>query len=362
MLILLSSLVLFSCGSDSSESVPPANTDTGTGGTDNTTTNNLAAVQTDYQAIFLPVSSSSSDVMNVGGQTITLESGSGYIYRYVPEVPALERLENTYNATNNYSCEGAGAQKPYTTGQLLFNIEVCPNYNYGYSIIDAEQIDSSTGEQIGITCNLYLSGTSQVSITFFVIGNTMYYRDSSHNLKQRAVGCGPASTLLAVGDVNNTGYLYGINGQMISVKEDYTNNEYTIRQHNLSDGVISANLVTFSAGSSNDEYRFYEGDDALYWTIYNRNSMALSFYRFDVTGSPTQILNTTLTDSMIGCAVDASAGKVLISYKYVASRTTSGYATSWNTVTRTYDVSSASMTTLDVGNNFNSTLQYLIYQ
>lgn len=361
LLLVLSSSIMLSCDS-SSTSVSTIDTNDSVDTTD-TSTNDLTTVLTDYQGVFLPRSSSSNDVMNIGGQTITLESGSGYLYRYVPEIPALERLDNTYNATNNYSCDSAGAQKPYTTKQALFNIEVCPDIGDGYSIIDVEQIDATTGEMIGNTCNLYLSGTSQVSIDFSVIVDNMYYVDSSGNLITRSTACGSTTTLLSASDSNNAGRFYGINGNLISVENDvFYNNEYIIRLHDLSSGVISSSLTTISVNDSDDEYRFFEGDDALYWYVYNRNSKTLAIYRYDLSGTPTQILSTMLSDSMIGCAVDASASGVLLVYKYVATRNASDYATSWTTVSQIYDVNSSTTSTLDLGSNFNSTMQYMVYE
>jgi len=366
-LVVLNSAILLSCSSSSptgSETAVIDSTDNTTDTvTTDTSTSGLASVVSGYQGFFLPQSSSSSDVLNIGGQSISLESGGGYIYRYVPEIPALERLDNTFNATNNYSCDNAGTQKPYTTAQLLFNIEVCPDIDDGYSIIDVEQVDASTGALMGNGCNLLLSGSSQVSIEFSVIAGTMYYSDSDGNLITSPTDCDPATTLLAAGDSNNTGRFYGIDGNLVSVKDDvFSNSEYIIRLHDLSSGVISSTLTTISVSDRDDEYRFFEGDDALYWYVYNRDSHVLMIYRYDLSGTPALIFNTALSDSMIGCAVDASAGKVLISYKFVATRTDNQLATSWTVVSQLYDVNSATLATLDLGSNFDSTMQYMVYE
>lgn len=302
--------------------------------------------------------------MNIGGQSITLESGSGYIYRYVPNIPALERFDSTYNATNNYSCSSAGAQKPYSSGQVLFNIEVCPNYGGGYSLVDVEQLNIATGELMGYSCDLVLSGTSQVSIEVMYLSDYLYYVGSNGDLLRGLPDCSTPSTILTSGDTNNTGRFYAVDGQLISVVDDvFYNDRYLLRRHNLSTGVITSSLIEITvADSSKEEYWFFEGDDALYWAVYHRDTYSLSIYRYVPDGSVETIHSTTLSDAKTGIGIDASGGKVLISYKYVAARNSSDYAIAWTQETWIYDIANDTLTALDLNNNFSSTIQYLIYE
>ena len=360
--IALLGSVLISCGGGGSSSDNSADNNGNSQGAGSSSATQIAQVSTGDQAVFLARSSSSSDVMNIGGQTVTLESGSGYLYRYVPSIPALERFDSTYNATNNYSCNSAGAQKPYTSGQALFNIEVCPNYSGGYSLVDVEQVNTATGELLGYSCNLILSGTSQVSIEIMYLGGYLYYVDSSGDLLRGLPNCSTPSTILSAGDSNNTGTFYGIAGQLISVYDDvFYNDRYILRRHNLDNGTITGSLIEITTTDSKEEFWFFEGDDALYWAVYHRDNYTLDFYRYVPDGSVQNIYSTTLSDAKTGIAIDASGGEVLISYKYVASRDTNGYATSWTQVTWIYDVAGDTLSDLDLNNNFESSIQYLIY-
>ena len=169
--------------------------------------------------------------------------------------------------------------------------------------------------------------------------------------------------MLASGDDDNTGDFYNINGTLIAVADDTTNDQYIITSRSTSTGAILSTLLSYDYDDSSDVgYTFYEGDDALYWTIYDSSTLSFTVIRYPLSGSATEIYSTTLSDSLVGKAVDASGGKVLIAYKYVATRDDSGVATSYTTVGLLYTVSSETSSELSLSDFFENYMQLLIFE
>lgn len=331
---------------------------------DTTDDTDAAALSSGDTGIFVSISSSSSDTMSVGGQPVTIESGSSYIYRYVPDDSSVERLDNTYDLFNNYSCDSAGDQRPQTIGQRLLNIEVCPDIDDGFSTIDVEDVDPSTGSILSSSCSFGVAGTSPYSIDVTLIGDTLYYINTDGDLVTRDLSTCGTETLLPNADTDGelgSSDLFAVDGQLVSVLDDYANDRYVIKLRSSSTGALTDSLYILDY-QDNESINFYEGDDALYVSIYNTTTYSYSIERAPLVGDSEEIYSTTFSDALIGASIDASGGKVLIVYKYVLTRDGQGYATSWQTEGRIYDVSSGTEEEVVIDDFFDTLMQIMVYE
>lgn len=341
-----------------------------TTGTDDVTdgdndTDDATAVSAGDTGIFVSISSSSSDTMSIGGQSVTIESGSSYIYRYVPDIPSADRLDNTYDLFNNYSCDSAGDQRPQTIGQKLLNIEVCPNYDYYESTIDVEDVDPLTGSILSSSsCSFDVAGTSPYSIDVTLIGDTLYYINTDGDLTTRDLSTCGSETVLSNADAEGelgSSDLFAIDGQLVSVLHDLTNTLYTIKLRSATTGAITESLYTLDY-YDNESINFYEGDDALYISIYNSVTYSYSIERAPIVGSSEEIYSASFPDALIGESIDASGGKVLIVYKHVLTRNDQNYATSWQTEGRIYNVSTGTEEEITLDDFFDTLMQIMVYE
>jgi len=334
----------------------------GSGATDGGT---VTAASSGDIGIFVSLGESDASSITAGGSTITISEGTAYIYRILLNIPSLDQLDNTLDMTNNYSCDSAADQKPYTVGQQLYNIEVCPDIDNYDSTLSVEEINPSTGVVVNSSCSIEASGSSPYSLRFTAIDDTFYYIDDGGNLVSQSSACGGETTLLSSGDDDNDFTdLVGINGQLIGVVKDTATTQYHIESHSLTTGAISERLTSFTYVDDDDVgYNFWEGDDALYISAYDSDFLDFVVWRYPLSGDLTLILNVDLTDSLIGQAVDASGGQVMMVYKHVATRNDSDYATSWTTVGTIYTVASeASTTVTDIDEYFDALMQILVFE
>lgn len=360
------------CGGSTTAATAGGGSDAG-GGSSSSSSSSSGGTDTptpsaDAVGLFASFSSSSSDTINAGGQAITIEEGTSYIYRYLPDSAAADRFDNTLDAYNSFSCDSAGDQRSYTSEQSLYNLEVCPDIEDGESIVDIEKINASTGAIADAGCSLTIAGTSPLSIALTIINDTLYYRNSSGQFVTQALsGCSSAneSILLASGETENTGAtdFYGINGSLVSVLDDTTNDQYVIKSRSSTTGAITATLHSFDYDAASDvDYRFYEGDDALYWYIYNRTTQSFRVFRYPLSGTPQEIYSATLGDNMIDTAIDASGGNVLIAYEYVAARNSSDVATAWTVVGVLYNAGAGTSSTLTLTDYMETYMQLLTFE
>lgn len=364
-------LMISACGGSSSSDDSGGGGGGGGGGGTGTTAETVTSGNAGY---FVSISSSDSDTMTVGGETITIESGSSYIYRYVPAQTLLERFDDAYNAFNNYSCDNVGDQYPYTYEQNLYNIEICPDLGDGTSNIDVEAVNIQTGEISGTTCNFTLNGTSRTGIDLAIVGSSIFYQNSDNALAMRTTACSTETVLLASGADGNTGFTryYAINDDLISVLDDTAaNDEYVINNRSTSTGATEEPLgylvknAVECAGAGDDvcSFAFFGGDSALYWYYYRSDTGAFKVFRWPLTGDFTEIYSTTLSDDISGAiAIDDSGGKVVIGYKYVGSRDGNGYATSYETVGVLYDIAGDTETVLNIDGYFDDNMQMIVYE
>jgi hypothetical protein len=370
VLILGLPLVGSGCGattlSGSSSSSTESSSDSSSGSSDSAASDSdaLTTPSAGETGLFISVSSGSADTITAGGSSLTIESGTSYIYRLLLTATNAARLDTTLDLYNNFSCDSAGDQRPYTSGQKLYNVEVCPDIDDGQSTLDVERVNPSTGAIITTCSNIASAGTSPYSAYMAVTSDTLYYRNSSGALVTRdmsASTCGDEVVLLSASEDDNGGAIYIVNGTLVTVLSPLTTT-HTIRTHATSTGAITATLETITAATSNDAYTFYEGDDALYWMHYNSSTYVLGVYRYPLTGTPELIHSTTLSDAKIASAVDASGGKVLIMYKYVATRNDADVATAWTTVGKLYDVIVGTTTDVTLNDFIDNLMQIMVYE
>lgn len=359
-------LVLASCGGTTTSSTSSDSSSTTSSDADSApTSEDATTVESGETGIFASLSSSSSDTVNVGGESITIEEGTAYIYRYLVDADTADRFDNTLDQTNSFSCDSAGDQKAYTQGQDFYNIEVCPDIDDGYSTVGIEQINPETGEVETSDCQISAAGTSPLSINVVFIGTNLYYRNSDGDFVKRSLtGCGSDTTLLSSGDEENTGFtdFFNVNDTLVSVLDDSTNSEFEIKSRSTTTGAITATLTTVDYDPDLG-YLFYAGDDALYWYAYDSDTLDFTVYRYALSGSPAMIYSATLSDNLVGvAAIDASGGKVLIAYEYVASRDSQGFATSYTTVGKLYNVASGSSTTVSLNEFFENYMQVMVFE
>ncbi len=366
VMIVTLALLVIGCGGGSSSGGAGTGDDGDSGGSSGATDGGtVTAASSEDVGIFVSLSESDSASITAGGSTITLSEGTAYIYRILLNVPSLDQLDNTLDMTNNYSCDGAANQKPYTTGQHLYNIEVCPDVDNYDSSLSVEEINPSTGAVVLSSCSINASGSSPYSLRFTAISDTFYYIEDGGDLVSQTSACGGESILLESGDDDNDFTdLLGINGQLIGVVKDTTNTQYHIESHSLTTGATTSRLTSFAYVDDTDvSYSFWEGDDALYISAYDGDFLDYVVWRYPLSGSLEVILNVDLTDSLIGQAVDASGGQVMMVYKYVATRNDSDYATSWTTTGTIYNVASEESTTVSgIGEYFDSLMQILVFE
>lgn len=266
-------------------------------------------------AVFSVMSESSSDTMNIDGNSIEISAGTSYIYRYVVDV-VLDRLDDTLNMFNNYSCDNAGSQRPITSLTALYNAEFCPDYDDEMVGIDLEQYNPSTKAQVGSTCAFNQSGTSR---NFAIVGDELFYRKPGGTFVKRTLStCSGETELMAWQAVGNTNrdYFFGIGSTLISILQDTTNEEFVVRTRNTSTGAITAEILTidYDLVGSEDILCFFEGDDALYW--WDDAGAVTQIYRYPLTGQAAVAFSVSAPDpSVNSVAIDASGGKIFLGLK-----------------------------------------------
>ena len=282
------------------------------------------STQSQGRAILFSAQSGSvnTDSMQVGSSYVSWDKSSKSVLKYDLSTETLDVAATTisysYSSTYIY---------PMTKNSKLYTVKT-------RSSKDITGYDPSTLVSNGETASQYTDDTYK---GFAIVGNNVFYIDTSDDLRVRSFSDPYQSTLLIENQsIMSASNIYGVGSNLVSAS--YSDGVEIINLHNTSTGEISQELYRASNVYS---YKFYDGDEALYWAEFDESTKNLKVLQYKLSGSPTYIFEANLVDTPANLVVDDSNGKIFIAYK-------DGYTSSASKYFYMLDGTSYERTTLDI--------------
>jgi len=269
-----------------------------------------------------------TDSLQVGSSYVSWDKSSKSVLKYDLSTETVDVADTTvsysYSSTYIY---------PMTKNGKLYTIKT-------RSSKDITGFDASTLVENGETASQYTDDTYK---GFAIVDDKVFYIDTSDDLRVRSFSNPYSSSLLIESqNIMSASNIYGIGSNLVSA--NYSDGIEIINLHNTSTGEISQELYRASDVYS---YKFYDGDEALYWAEFDDTTKNLKVLQYKLSGSPTYIFETTLVDTPANLVIDDSNGKIFIAYK-------DGYTSVATKYFYMIDGTSYESTTLDIDSSLFS--------
>ncbi|MDO8462963.1 MAG: hypothetical protein Q7S96_01670 [bacterium] len=240
------------------------------------------------------------------GFTLTLETTNYALARIVPATDAVTVIEDTSSASY-------AQRRIYgvTNSGKMYSVEGTTSTNGGPQTV--AQHNPVTGAAL-TSCSL--QGPTNLKGELAIVGSSVFYRDNGVLSRATFGSCSsPSALTLSSTEVNRSNF-YGAGDRLVSIAT--IDGVVTVREHSTTTGAITATLGTIDPSTIPGNFYYadaiFAGDDGLYW--HDVNGSTISVYRFALSGSPTVAFTRTISGTLAAnTAVDASNGRILLSYK-----------------------------------------------
>ncbi len=243
-----------------------------------------------------------TDTIYFTDSSTTLSSSTSYLFKYDLSANILGLVSS--NTSQSYA---SSTLKPLTKNGTFYTIvNLSGDTIRGYDPVTLEA--DSTNKNISTK-----DGMNKYAIVDEQVFYISYY---SNDL--RATGLDSYSESEVILDENSPylpNYLHGVGSNLLSIKMSTIDNQqyFIINKHSTITGIIEEELSRVN--TDDFIYKFFDGNEALYWYIHDTSNQLLNIFQLKPDGSsPKHIFQTEIVNSAYNLTVDDSNGKVFITY------------------------------------------------
>lgn len=236
---------------------------------------------------FMAYTGSETTYETVGGQTLTMESSAGAVFRYLPEQDELLIVSHFYSP--DYA---PNAKHPYTVDGRLFLVKTWSDSG------SADFYEGDLGN--GTHAYMFKIDTNAGGYSwddYAVVGNSLYYRTNriwdpfaygGHSgggfYVRDLVSDASSILLLGHGHPDNYGEFISAGGNLYRVKMDWETHHLSINRIDLSTGMISRHLgFTVDIADDLRQMEFAADRDAFYIAACSKDLKVVSLWRLSWT-------------------------------------------------------------------------------